>query len=195
MDTEKSALRKVLGIAPIVFILGLSIVLFFYITPERLVEVVGFENAYLLMFFTAFLGGLTTFNTVPYYSILLILAGAGLNPLLIGLSSALGVMAGDSFSYYMGHQGTNFIPSKLHYIFDTIRVFAKIHPKLFPLICFAYGSLSPLSNDFITISAGMAKIPFARIMVPLALGNLVFNIGLSYLALYSYTFVSAFLVG
>lgn len=195
MEREKTLFAKFLSIAPVIFILLLSIVLFFYVTPSRLVEVVGLENAYFLMFFTAFLGGLTTFNTVPYYSILLILAGAGLNPLYIGLSSAFGVMAGDSFSYYMGHQGASIIPTKLHYIFDSIRDFAVTRPKLFPLLCFVYGSVSPFSNDFITISAGMARIPFSRIMVPLALGNLVFNIGLSYLALHSYTLVSAFLVG
>ena len=195
MESEISTFKKVLRIAPVIFIFLLSIVLFFYITPDRLVEVVGLENAYFLMFFTAFLGGLTTFNTVPYYSILLVLAGAGLNPLLIGLSSAVGVMAGDSFSYFMGNQGVSIIPTKLHYIFDKVRVFALTRPKLFPILCFAYGSLSPFSNDFITISAGMARIPFARIMIPLALGNLVFNIGLSYLALHSYNLVSSFLIG
>ena len=58
-----------------------------------------------------------------------------------------------------------------------------------PIAFFLYDSLVPLSNDFIVISMGLARYPFWRVMIPLGLGNLVFNISLAYLALYVYGFI------
>lgn len=86
--------------APLVVVTILSLLLYFYTTPEAIVNWIGLENAYLLMFSMATLGGLTTFNTVPYYSVIFVLATAGVNPILLGLASACGVMAGDSFFIY-----------------------------------------------------------------------------------------------
>lgn len=181
------------GIAPFVFFVGISVYFYIYSTPTGLVNLVGIENAYLLMFFVAFLGGLTTFNTVPYYSVLLILTTAGLSPLLLGLSSATGVMGGDSTSYYMGYQGGGIVPSRLRNFFIKLHTAMARYPRAFPFFCFAYGALSPFSNDFITIPAGLARYPFARVMLPLAMGNLVFNIGLAYAATYTYNFVLLFI--
>ncbi len=184
-----------LAFAPFALALGLSVFFFFYITPEEIIGYIGLENAYFLMFSVAVLGGMTTFNTVPYYSMLLVLASAGVNPFFLGLSSALGVMCGDSLSYLIGHQGATIIPKKLRALFSRIRTFAELHPRAFPFICLAYGSFSPLSNDFITIPAGMAKIPYVRVMAPLALGNIFFNISLAYLSVYAYDAVKAVFVG
>lgn len=186
---EHKPVRKILAAVPLVLAVALSVVFYFYFTPETAVSVIGLENAYLLMFVVALLGGLTTFNTVPYYSVLLMLAVAGLNPLLLGLFSACGVMCGDSISYLVGRQGAVIVPRRLHALFGRIRVVATNHPRIFPLVCFLYGSLSPLSNDFITVPAGLARIPYLKTMVPLALGNIVFNVTLAYLAVYAYEFV------
>ena len=161
-------------------VLLVSLGLHFYGCPEYIVDKIGLQNAYGLMFIFALLGGLTTFNTVPYYSLLLVLATAGLNPFLLGLSSALGVMSGDTFSYILGQQGSTVLPARFLKYIEILKTFAEHNEKKFLLICFLYGSLSPLSNDFITISAGMARIKYWKMMLPLALGNIVFNVGLAY---------------
>ncbi len=180
---------------PIVAVIGFSVVFYFFFTPQAAVEWLGIENAYLLMFAAAFLGGLTTFNTVPYYSMLLILATAGLNPLLLGLASAGGVMCGDSVSYLIGRQGAFFVPRVLQGLFDYFREFASTHRRAFPIVCFFYGSFSPLSNDLITIPAGIARIPYLHVMVPLAAGNIVFNVSLAYAAFYAYDTIRALITG
>ncbi len=186
-------LKKILAASPFLLALGLSAFFFFYTTPDALVAYIGIKNAYILMFSFAMLGGMTTFNTVPYFSLILVLASAGVSPLLLGLSSACGVMCGDSFSYFIGHQGATVIPDKLRTLFASIYQLAEKHPTVFPLVCFLYGSLSPLSNDFITIPAGMAHISYPRVIIPLALGNLVFNISLAYLCVYAYDYIQVLL--
>lgn len=187
--------HTLLALGPLVLSVGLSGFFFFYITPDILVARVGLENAYALMFSVAVLAGLSTFNSTPYYTMLFVLATAGVNPFFLGLSSALGVMCGDSLSYLVGHRGAGVIPKILRPTFEFIRRFAVEKPRLFPFFCVLYGSFSPLSNDIITIPAGMAKVPFFRVMAPLALGNIFFNVALAYLAVYAYENVKAFFLG
>lgn len=187
--------KKFLALLPLCIAIVLSIVFLFFLSPEDLVQYIGTQNAYFLMFTVALLGGLTTFNTVPYYSVLLLLASAGLNPLFVGLSSAIGVMCGDSFSYLIGWQGAEVAPARLVHFFNKVRDIIERNPRYFPIMCFLYGSLSPLSNDFITIPAGMAHIPYPRVIAPLAMGNIVFNVSLAYLSVYAYNTVHAFLLG
>lgn len=192
---ERWDMQHIVRAIPIITVVALSVAFYFFFTPQAAVEWLGIENAYLLMFTAAFLGGLTTFNTVPYYSMLLILATAGLNPLFLGLSSASGVMCGDSVSYLIGRQGAFFVPRMLSGLFDYFYEFALTHRRTFPIVCFFYGSLSPLSNDLITIPAGIAHIPYARVMIPLACGNVVFNVSLAYAAYYAYDTIRALIAG
>lgn len=168
-------------------------ILYFFGGPEEIVSSIGIQNAYFLMFAFAFLGGLTTFNTVPYYSMLFLLATGGANPLILGISSATGVMCGDTFSYYLGKEGAQIIPIKITKYFLLIKDFAERKPNLFSLVCLFYGSFSPLSNDFLTIPSGMAKIKYWKVMLPLSVGNIFFNISLAYLCVYACDSITKFL--
>lgn len=171
-------------LSPFLIFILVSFFLYVYVTPEKLIAYVGAENAYVLMFITAFISGLTTFNGVPYLPILLVLASGGINPLFLGLSSAMGIMLGDSTSYYIGYKGGEIVSSRIQKLSDFVRRIMEKYPRAFPIFCFVYGSISPLSNDFITMSSGLAKYPFSKMMVPLALGNLVFNITLAFIGGY-----------
>lgn len=184
---KKKIIKYLPRILLILFFISISLFFFLYSSPERLITLIGVQNAYALIFILAFLGGMTTFTGIPYHLVLITLATGGLNPLLLGLSTAIGVMLGDSTSYYVGYQGSVIIPKTLHRILQRIRNFALKYPKILPLFFFLYGSLSPFSNDFIVISMGLSQYPYWRVMVPLGLGNLVFNISLAYLSTQAYS--------
>ncbi|MBY0538776.1 VTT domain-containing protein [Patescibacteria group bacterium] len=165
----------------------------FFIGPEALVDYIGVQNAYGLMFLVAALGGLSTFNSVPYLAVLFVLANTGVNPFWLGTVSALGVMCGDSFSYLLGRSGGAVIPDSFTWVFTNIKQFAIEHPKLYPSFCFVYGAICPLSNDFVTIASGIANISYKKVMIPLALGNIVFNIAFAYVSVYASTWVGGLL--
>lgn len=183
------------AILPFAVGIVVSLIFLFFISPDSIVDYIGVQNAYILMYIIAAASGMTTFNTVPYYPVMIVLATAGVNPIFLGLSSAVGVMTGDSFSYLVGHQGAGIIPKPLRWLFTKIYELAVAHPKIFPVVCFFYGCFSPLSNDFITIPSGMAKIPYGRVMLPLGAGNIIFNIMFVYLVIYAYDWVQAVFVG
>ncbi len=141
---KSSVLKRIFFASPFIFIFALSVFSYFFITPAQLVSFIGIENAYVLMFSLAALGGATTFNTVPYYSMLFVLATAGVNPFVLGLSSAAGVMCGDSLSYVLGRQGRSVFPETFRGVFERMYLLALHHRGIFPFIFFVYGSISPL---------------------------------------------------
>lgn len=166
-------------------------IFFYYSSPEKLILFVGVNNAYILMFILAALGGLTTFSGVPYHAILVLLASGGLDPFFLGSAAASGVMLGDATSYYIGYNGGSIVPQRAQKILQRFCAFCLARPNILPVAFFLYGSLVPFSNDFIVISMGMIRYPFWRVMVPLGLGNLVFNISLAYVAFHAYEFLKS----
>ena len=72
-------MKKYLRFLPVVTFVGVSL-LFLFLTPGKIVAYIGIENAYVLIFVLAFLGGLTTFSGIPYHLVLIGFAAGGLNP-------------------------------------------------------------------------------------------------------------------
>ena len=61
------------------------------------------------------------------------------------------------------------------------------------VLCFVYSCIIPASNDFITIPAGLARLPFWYVMTPLVLGNIVFDVSLALLATHAYALLQRIL--
>ncbi len=179
---KNKANKYLLGLIPIFLYITFSIMFYFYISPEDLILWLGIKNAYLLILILAFIGGLTTFSGIPYHLLVITMTVGGLNPFLLGITTTFGVMSGNSASYYLGHKGSMFIPERFRTFFQKVHVFISDHPKMFPLFCFLYGAIVPLSNDFITISSGLMRYSFWRMIIPLGLGNLIYNLSLTLLA-------------
>jgi membrane protein DedA with SNARE-associated domain len=170
----------------------ITLSLFFYFTsPDTLVSLIGADNAYVMIFFLALIGGLTTFAGVPYHLVLITLAVGGLNPFWLGIITSAGVILGDSTSYYVGARGADILPGRMHdFLLKLISYFMR-YPRLLPWFFLFYASFIPLSNDFIVVSMGLAKYPFWKVMIPLAIGNVVFNVLLAYLSVHAYGFIQS----
>jgi len=171
-------------IVVVLVVLGISIVSRYFSSIAEVVALIGTDNAYVILFIMAFLSGLTTFSVVPYHAAVIVFASAGINPLFIALTVTAGVMLGDATSYYIGYSAEPVLPERLKKILTRLNTFVARYPKLFPIFVFLYGALVPFSNDFIGITMGAVRYPFWRIMIPLALGNIVFNTIVGYAAHY-----------
>jgi membrane protein YqaA with SNARE-associated domain len=165
-----------------VLFISLSIYLIKYSTPESLVNFIGVSNAYLILFFLAFIGALTA-GGLPYHLVLIAFSTTGLSPLFLGLSVTMGVILADITAYYIGYHGGFLGPESFQRFFRKVYERASRHPKVLPVFCFIYGACIPFSNDVITISAGIARHSFWRVIIPLGLGNFVFNVSIAFLGL------------
>ncbi len=170
-------LRHLPAITLLLVLIGWTFFLYFF-PPAEAVETLGIRNGYALAFVLAFFGGLSTFITVPYHLAVATLGAGGLNPLFLGIAAGTGIFLGDSISYLIGYRGHGIVPSRLQKIFQRFCGWCLTHPTwLASTVIFLYGALVPFSNDFITISMGLARFPYWRLMIPLGLGNVVFNTG------------------
>lgn len=148
--------------------------------PTQIAEQLGINNGYAIAFVLAFFGGLSTFISIPYYLVVFTLATGGLNPVVLGIAAGSGVFLGDSTSYFVGYKGRDILPSNLQRIFQKFCGWCITRPSwLVPLVIFSYGAFVPFPNDFLVISMGLARYPYWKLMVPLGLGNVTFNIGVA----------------
>ncbi|PJE64331.1 MAG: hypothetical protein COU90_02670 [Candidatus Ryanbacteria bacterium CG10_big_fil_rev_8_21_14_0_10_43_42] len=155
-------------------------------TPGEIVEMIGIENGFIIAFVAAFLGGLSTFSSVPYTLIIVTLGAGGLHPLGLGLVASLGLFLGDSTSYFLGYYGNGVVPSRLQEYLQRFHnwLVQERFTSVMPFFIFLYGALFPFSNDVVVISFGLARYPYWKVMIPLTLGAVVFNTMMAYVGLY-----------
>jgi len=55
------------------------------------------------------------------------------------------------------------------------------------LALFVWGAFFPLPNDFMLVPLGILRYPFWKAIVPLGLGNLIFNIVVASTGAYGWT--------
>lgn len=192
MTVATSNLKKISYLLPLIGLVIVSLTLG-VISPEKIIGFVGTSNSYLLMFILAVIGGISTFTGVPYHFILMGLAAGGLNPLLLGFVTAIGVMIGDSTSYLIGKHSSHLLPGKLKKPLEKISLFLLKRPALVSPTLIIYGTLSPFSNDFIVISMGLIGYSYFKVILPLTLGNILYNIGLAYLGLYHFETIQSWM--
>ncbi len=189
---SKRALRAVGKVVLFVTVLGLFVWVTQWVPIQTIIDSVGTSSALLTMFVVAMVGGVTTFSGVPYELLLISLAYAGINPWLLGVVAATGILLGDSVSYVIGRQGGSLFSPRVHAFFMRISLFLETHPRLvFPGLVL-YGAFSPFSNDFIMLATGLSGYAYVRTIIPLWLGNIVYHTILAYLGMYAYGSIMQF---
>lgn len=141
------------------------------------------ENAqtygYIGMFVLAFLGGTTTLVPIPYFIVVIALAGIGFNPYLLGLSAGLGATAGDTVSYFVGYHGQTFFSTGAQKKFNRIHRVLTRWPALTPVFLFLFGAVVPLPDDLVILPLGLVRHRYVSTVVPVGLGKIVMNTNLA----------------
>ena len=177
----------------ILFFICLFIVwsfILYKITPSQIVNYIGINNSYVIIIILGFLGGTSILFPFPYYLFVFSFAAGGSNPLILGICAGIGVAVGESTSYLVGYQGRSILSKshqkKLNYLCKNCD-----KPKntiLISLILFLYGAFIPLPNDIMILPLGAARYNYWKLIIPLGLGNIIFNIILAYSGIYGWHF-------
>lgn len=172
----KKRTKQIFFVSLTLLLLISIIVLIVSVGPETIVESIGVENAYLLLFLFAIFGGVSAFTAPSFYATLAGFFMAGLDPISIALIGALGLAIGDSIFYFMGLKGHE-LTKKTRYREEITRVQQKINkvPKKWATIfIFLYASLSIFPKDILCLAMGISKYPYIKFIIPMSLGNLFF---------------------
>lgn len=178
--------KRYIHIAGIVIFFVAVSLLIAQIPTESLISLIGSENAWFLMFVLGAIGGLSTFVTIPYHVVLMSLASAGINPVMLGIATALGVMVGDSTMFLLSKQVQSKLTEKQQKKIEGWSLYIKRHPRLLTPALVTYGTISPFSNDFIVAGLSLMNFKYRQIIIPLTVGNIIYNIGIAYMGLYFY---------
>lgn len=152
-------------------------VLLHYISPTELVASIGFENGYLVMFFVALLGGVSSFTGVSFIATVLTLSAGGLNPFFLALASGIGITVSDSLFFWIGRHAHQVIEVKdFHHITERIAIWLNDRSRLVVGVCiYIYTGFTPLPTDFLTVVLGLARQPYRFVIIALTLGNITFT--------------------
>jgi len=192
MVTKKEIHRKRKEIEISVILLIIVIIVWsmivYYVGPEGIVDYIGMENAYLVLFVGGLLGGVSLLFPFPNYLLVFTFGAAGLNPFLIGAVAAAGIIIGESTSYFVGYSTHSILPISIGGHIHGIKKWLLRRRKwtMYSAL-FLWGSIFPLPNDFMLIPLGVLRYPFWRTMIPLGLGNLVFNTLIAFAGAYGWT--------
>lgn len=189
-DRRMRASKAFKAIIIVAIYLGFSIVLASF-QPDTILDMVGANNAFVLMFVLGIVGGFTTFTGIPYHLVLMSLAAGGLSPIGLGLCTAIGVMIGDSTMYLIGKSVKDSLSPRIHATIDQFSRYLGRHPKLVAPALVTYGAVSPFSNDFIVASFSMMNRGYWQTIIPLTIGNIFYNTALAYLGFYAYDTIIA----
>ena len=156
-------------------VISFSLVFCFY-SPEELVEIIGVQNGYLLMFFISLFGGVSVITSGSYFGTLITLAVGGLNPFLLAILSGAGATFGDTVFFFLGRRGhTVLTKNRLHTWAKKLNEWLDTKPKWFiPLVIYLVVSFTPIPNDLLAVTMGFARRSYLKVVVPLVLGNITF---------------------
>jgi membrane protein YqaA with SNARE-associated domain len=140
---------------------------------ERVVGFVGVENAYLIMFLVAFLGGLSTFTSVTYVATVITLASGGVHPVGLAIASSAGVSLGDAIFYYIGFWGLRHVVAGwIGRAIHRASLWLEHKPRAFIFgAVYLYAGFTPLPNDVLAVALGALRQPLWLVLPALVLGN------------------------
>lgn len=180
MRVKKILIKHGAFIGIFLFLTGWGILLFF-ISPQEIVQIIGVEAGYLIVFLTA-LVGVSAFTSASFFASLITFASSGdFNPIILGLVAAPGRVVGDSLFFLLGFKARNVASDfKIKIVRKFSEWIDKMPPFLISLVVFIYTGFTPLPQDLLMAALGLGKISF-RIVLPIALlGNAVFIVLVAY---------------
>ncbi|MEX2515076.1 MAG: VTT domain-containing protein [Candidatus Paceibacterota bacterium] len=169
--------RNYLVLAGIIAFLGAWSLLLWHFPPQEIVDYLGVENGLIIAFLVALFGGFSSFTSVSYYSVIVILAAGGVNPILLGICTGVGLTFGDSLVYYLGTQSHEVLEGRMLEWSNRVSAWVNDqHERMVQLFVFIYTGLTPLPNDLLTASLGLATYSYRHFLPALLLGNITLAI-------------------
>ncbi len=142
------------------------------------------DNGLMGMFIFSVAANATVFINIPYSTVAVLLAGLGLNPLLIALVAGVGAMIGEVVDYLIGFGSGRIISRGREKLFDDIRRLLEHKRYLAPVMIFIFGAL-PIPDYILLVPLGVIRYPFWKMVIAMTAGKIIQNFYFALLGKYS----------
>lgn len=160
-------------VSMLIFIIIVSVI-FLKWDASEIVEMIGVENGYAIMFLVSLFGGVSSIGGVAYFTTILTLSGGGLEPIFLALLSGAGVSVGDTLYFYFGKHGKKTLDRyRFRDIVERFTQWLDKKPRWFvPVSIFIYTGFTPLPNDILAVAMGATDRRYIPVISSLVLGNI-----------------------
>lgn len=135
------------------------------------------------LFAICFLGNATVVIPFPYFVATFVFGGLRdpslqfvFDPMIVGLISGIGATIGDMTGYAIGYGGGHYIQSSQRHAFQQL---LEAHPRLTPVVIWLL-AVTPLPDDIVVVPLGAARYSWWKVMIPQALGKIMFLTGITW---------------
>lgn len=174
--------RQLITIALVVVFFVGWIGLVFVLPPDELVERLGVENAYLVLFFLSALGALVSMTTVSAYPAIVTFAAGDMELWALGIVSGIGLTVGDAVFYVLAGEVKGLLHGRAKEWSERVGGWLDDRPGwILSLTTYVWVGFLPLANNILTGGLALAGVRFRTILVALLLGNLTFPTGVAFL--------------
>lgn len=166
--------KRLLFFITLLFLLISFIIFTFKFGPEYIVNLIGLENTYLVIFIVAIIGGVSAITSTSFYALFITFIMGGANPVLLIFLGGLGLTIGDSVFFYLGYKGREVaLKSRFRERILLITNWLKKHSKKFIFgISYIYVAFSPFPKDILSSILGLSNFSFRYSIIAFLFGNI-----------------------
>lgn len=140
---------------------------------------------YIGVFLISLIASSIIFVPLPYLAVVFI-SGSQLNPLLVGIASAIGASIGKTFIYYIGRSGRIFLGQEKKRKLEYAKYLAEKYGA-FAIFLFA---ASPLPDDMLYVPLGMMGYNLLKFFIYCLAGKIILASAVSYAGHFSIEWVA-----
>ena len=181
LDMKKSRRSTILKILGFVVLMAVMVWVSTLIDPVALVESMGEEWVYVVLFLSGLVTGVSTFTSGPFYLALIVAISGGLNPFLVALVVAPAISITDLVFLGLVSTTTDLISEKAKWLRKFDEWLDKQPHWIIKTITFLYFAIAPVSSDIFLSLLGLANIKPKDIYPYVFIGNIIFFIWLGFL--------------
>lgn len=175
--------RDWISIALITLFIAGWVVLFILTTPEELVQRLGVQQAYGVVFLLSVIGALGSMTTFSTYPALAAFAVGGMSLVALTAVAAVGLTVGDWIFFSLATRVKGLLGGRPRERVERLRGWLEDRPRWqISWVTWVWVGLLPLANNILTGALALSGFRFRRILVPLFLGNVTFPAGVAWLA-------------
>ena len=161
--------------------LSLNLV-FFFVTPDQIVEYIGVENTYLTIFLIASVGGLNVITGGVLYASIIAFAAGGASPLLLGLIGGIGIAIGDSLVFYLFRHTSKSLSPQWQEKVTIVKEKVEHLPRFIQyILIYAYLGFTPLPNDILMFLLAVLRFKFMEVLPVIVAGTITVATLIAYL--------------
>ncbi|MCH8520142.1 MAG: VTT domain-containing protein [Nanoarchaeota archaeon] len=166
--------RRVILFTFLIFFISTLIYYIIYTGPVQIVENIGVENTYLILFLVAVFGGVSVFTSTSFYILFLTFLAGGSNPIVLAIVGGVGLSLGDMLFFILGMKGRDVIEHTRYekYISKISKLIDKNSPYAVFALIYMYISFSPFPKDILSITLGILNYDIKRLFLAMIFGNI-----------------------